>query len=99
MLLSVLLVRTGSRRSSGGYSIANHRLYSYIFQVKGPWGSFYQFRRVLAKGRHLHQILLKALTVCSNPIMTRLVSTPLGRMLGGGGGEITPSHLLLGKLG
>ena len=28
-----------------------------------PWGPFYQLRRVLAKGRHLLQILLKALIV------------------------------------
>ena len=33
-------------------------------EEKGPWGPFYQLRRVLAKGRHLLQILLKALCVC-----------------------------------
>ena len=30
-------------------------------EEKGPWGPFYQLRRVLAKGRHLLQILLNAL--------------------------------------
>ena len=30
-------------------------------QKKGPWGPFYHLRQVLAKGRHLLQILLKAL--------------------------------------
>ena len=30
-------------------------------EEKGPWDPFYQLRRVLAKGRHLLQILLKAL--------------------------------------
>ena len=30
-------------------------------EEKRPWGPFYQLRQVLAKGRHLLQILLKAL--------------------------------------
>ena len=30
---------------------------------KGPWGPFYQLQLVLAKGRHLLQILLKALHI------------------------------------
>ena len=30
-------------------------------EEKGPWGSFYHLQEVLAKGRHLLQILLKAL--------------------------------------
>ena len=34
----------------------------FLLEKKGPWGPFYQLRRVLAKGRHLLQILLKALT-------------------------------------
>ena len=60
---TVLSVRPGSRRSSGGYSLANRWLYFLKFPLeeKGPWGLFYQLRRVLAKGRHLLQILLKAL--------------------------------------
>ena len=33
----------------------------FLLEKKGPWGPFYQLRRVLAKGRHLLQILLKAL--------------------------------------
>ena len=33
----------------------------FPLEEKGPWGLFHQFRRVLAKGRHLLQILLKAL--------------------------------------
>ena len=63
-MLTVLSVRPGSRRSSGGYSLANRRLYFLQFPLeeKGPWGLFYQLRRVLAKGRQLLQILLKALT-------------------------------------
>ena len=32
----------------------------FPLEEKGPWGPFYQLRRVLAKGRHLLQILLKA---------------------------------------
>ena len=31
-------------------------------EEKGPWVPFYHLRQVLAKGRHLLQILLKALT-------------------------------------
>ena len=34
---------------------------------KGPWGPFYQLRQVLAKGRHLLQILLKALLIYKQP--------------------------------
>ena len=33
----------------------------FPLEEKGPWGPFYQLRQVLAKGRHLLQILLKAL--------------------------------------
>ena len=33
----------------------------FPLEEKGPWGPFHQLRRVLAKGRHLLQILLKAL--------------------------------------
>ena len=33
----------------------------FLLEEKGPWGPFYQLRRVLAKERHLLQILLKAL--------------------------------------
>ena len=36
-------------------------LLHFLLEEKGPWGPFYQLRRVLAKGRHLLQILLKAL--------------------------------------
>ena len=32
----------------------------FALEEKGPWGPFYLLRRVLAKGRHLLQILLKA---------------------------------------
>ena len=35
----------------------------FPLEEKGPWGPFYQLRWVLAKGRHLLQILLKALKV------------------------------------
>ena len=37
---------------------------------KGPWGPFYQLWQVLAKGRHLLQILLKAL------LLARLLQGP-----------------------
>ena len=33
----------------------------FPLEEKGPQGPFYKLRRVLAKGRHLLQILLKAL--------------------------------------
>ena len=33
----------------------------FLLEEKGPWGPFYQLRQVLAKRRHLLQILLKAL--------------------------------------
>ena len=61
--IAVLSVRPGSHRSSSGYSLANLRLHSCIFPLEemGPWGPFYQVRQVLAKGRHLLQISLKAL--------------------------------------
>ena len=35
----------------------------FPLEEKGPRGPFYQLRRVLAKGRHLLQILLKAMCV------------------------------------
>ena len=35
----------------------------FPLEEKGPWGPFYQLRQVLAKGRHLLQILLKTLHV------------------------------------
>ena len=66
--MPVLSVRPGSCRSSGGYSLANHALAPAVFlhfplEEKGPWGPFYQLRRVLPKGR---QILLKALNAEKN---------------------------------
>ena len=33
----------------------------FLLEEKGSWGPFYQLQQVLAKGRHLLQILLKAL--------------------------------------
>ena len=51
----------------GGYSLANRRLYSCIFQwleEKRSGGPFYHLWKVLAKERHLLQILLKALPLC-----------------------------------
>ena len=38
-------------------------LLHFPLKEKGPWGPFYQLQQVLAKGRHLLQILLKALMV------------------------------------
>ena len=57
---TVLSIRPGSHWSSGWYSLANHWLYSCIFNYRKR-GPFYQLRQVLAKGRHLLQFLLKAL--------------------------------------
>ena len=61
-----LSVRPGSHRSSGGYSFANCRLYSCIFHQRKRDPN--QLRRVLAKGRHLLQILLKALWPLMKPL-------------------------------
>ena len=52
------------RPSSSRYSLVNHRLYFCIHnRGKGDLGPLYQLRQVLAKGRQLLQILLKALHV------------------------------------
>ena len=55
----MLSVRPSSCRSSGWYSPAVF-LHTPL-EEKGPWGPFYQLWRVLGKGRHLVQMLLKAL--------------------------------------
>ena len=61
-LIAVLSVRPSSCRSSGEYSRELPAVFLHFpLEEKGCWGPFYQLRQVLAKGRHLLQILLKAL--------------------------------------
>ena len=60
-LKSVLSVGPGSRQS---FVLSCESLAVFLhfpLEEKGPWGPFNQLRQVLAKARHLFQILLKAL--------------------------------------
>ena len=58
----VLSVRPGSRQSSGGYFCKSPAVFLHFpLDEKWPWGPFYQLWQVIGKGRHLLEILLKAL--------------------------------------
>ena len=63
----------------------------FPLEEKGPWGPFYQLWRVLAKGRHLLQILLKALI--TDNILPGWNSSTTGVDLGEKGRGCTPHPL------
>ena len=60
---SVLSIRPGTRRSSGGYSVESRRVYLTFKNSpeRNSPGLLILLRHVLFRGSHLLQILLKAL--------------------------------------
>ena len=59
----------------------------FPLEEKGPWGPFYQLRRVPAKEKHLLQILKKALQGVGEKKKKNIVNYVETFFWGGGGGK------------